>query len=109
MGIFFKSTCPACWNIQENCSCSKEDIEKAEFRNNNFVYKQYKKARYRGIELAENDMITTKEMKDRWIIRNFLDDGTPIVTLVSNEKHDCFDKPWEFEDDLLIIQPIKNF
>ena len=103
MGIFFKSTCPICWETEEYCKCTKEDRDKYEHDKNNHVYKQLKKAIFRGIDLSENDIITPQINGNKYIIRNFLENGTPIVTLISNEKHDYYDKEWEF-DTLFVIK-----
>lgn len=102
MGIFFKSTCSACWEREENCNCSREEKEKAEFRKNNFVYKQLKKAKYKGIELNEGDMICQDKGSDWYVIRDFKDNGCPIVHLVSNNSQGCRDFEWNF-DTLLVL------
>lgn len=103
MGIFFNNLCPICWETEEYCKCNKEDREKYEHEKNNHVYKQFKKAIFRGIDLTENDIITPQINGNQYIIRNFLENGTPIVTLISSEKHDYWDKEWEF-DTLFVIK-----
>lgn len=71
----------------------------------NFVYKQNKRARYKNIELCEGDLITDDiYAKNRYIIRDFEENGCPYVELVTteaNKKGEIF--LWEF-DNLFVIK-----
>lgn len=103
MGIFFKSTCPMCWETEEYCKCTKEDREKYEYEKNNHVYKQLKKAIFRGIDLVEGDMITNDYREgNQYIIRDFLENGTPIVDKLSCEKYDFYSKAYPHEEIFVI-------
>ena len=75
----------------------------------NIVYPPLKKVIYKGIELCENDLIKNNINSDeRYIIVNFKEDNTPIVTLISDKAHDYFNKEWEFGEQLLKIVPQLN-
>lgn len=70
-------------------------------KSKNVVYKPLKKARYKGVELCENDIIVNNS--NQYIITNFTDDAVPIVTLLSSSAHNCFDKEWEFGVDFKVL------
>lgn len=68
----------------------------------NVVYTSLKQARYKGIELCENDIIVNSG--NQYIIRNFTEKSVPIVTLLSNVPHNYFDREWEFGDNLQVLK-----
>ena len=71
-------------------------------KSENVVYNPLKKARYKGVELCENDIIVNSG--NQYIITNFTEKAVPIVTLVSNAaNNDYFDKEWMFEGDFDVL------
>lgn len=81
----------------EDWKAKKED----EYNNKNLSY--YKRvARFKGIELNEGDMICKDLNGDMYVINDFQEDGRPICTLVSIEKHDFYKQPYPFEEFQLI-------
>ena len=61
-----------------------------------------RKAIYKGINLEEGDLITNSIDGDSYIIKDFKDNGTPIVDLVTNTPTDYFNKEWEFNTIFVI-------
>ena len=100
MGMLFGG-----WN-EEDEGLSSEELRKREWYSKNHVYPPApKRAIFRGIELQVGDRITPGLQDNHYIIRDFLEEGAiPIVDLVSNSKHEEFNKPWKF--DILFV--IKN-
>lgn len=80
---------------------SKKDYDRD---NCNLTYTK-KFGRFRGVELNEGDLICEKLNSDFYYINDFQSDGRPICTLVKNEKHDFWNKPYPF-DTVLVIKPI---
>ena len=92
---------------KEDEELSNKELEEREWYYKNHVYPSApKKAIFRGIELQVGDMITPGLNEERYIIRDFLEKGAiPIVDLVSNEKHDEYNIPWQFPE-LFVIKSI---
>ena len=83
-------------SIEEFYKFQKEKSE-------NVVYKSLKKARYKGVDLREKDVIVNNG--NQYIITNFTEKAVPIVTLISNAaNNDCFDKEWMFGDDFKLLK-----
>lgn len=69
----------------------------------NFVYKQLKRARYNGIELCELDIICSHKSSDMYVIKDFKENGCPIVSLVSNNSQACEDFEWNFSKLYVVV------
>ncbi len=80
-----------------------------EYNNKNLSY--YKKiARFRGIELEEGDRITNDYRNgNNYLVNDFQEDGRPICTLITNEKHDFYNKPYPFEEIFVMKLNIKEY
>jgi len=71
----------------------------------NFVYNQLKKARYKGIELCESDIITPSLHDGNfYVIKDFKENGQPIVDKVTNQRHEDWNFLYEF-DTLFVVKP----
>lgn len=80
---------------------------KKKYESENIVYKQLKKARYKGIELCEGDMITNDICGKHYIIRDFTKDAVPIVDEISIKKGEV-NKIWDFETLYIVGNLINN-
>lgn len=75
-------------------------------RSENVVYTPLKKARYKGVELCEGDILLRDNKQ--YLVVNFTKNAVPIVTLISNTAHNIYDKEWEFGADFKKVKPITN-
>jgi hypothetical protein len=53
--------------------------------------------RFKGIDLAKGDRICKNPNEEQYVIDDFMENGKPICTLVTIEKHDFFKKPYPHE------------